>query len=47
MILFIKHIDIEGPGTIGDFLEDNKISSAIVDLSNKDNLPELKKLFKW
>lgn len=43
MILFIKHIDIEGPGTIGDFLEDNKISYTIADLSNKDNLPELKK----
>ncbi|MBM4055771.1 MAG: type 1 glutamine amidotransferase [Planctomycetes bacterium] len=43
MILFIKHIDIEGPGTIGDFLEDNKIPYIIIDLSNKDKLPEIKK----
>lgn len=46
MILFIKHIDIEGPGTIGDFLEDNRIPFTIVDFSNKDKLPELKKTFQ-
>ena len=46
MILFIKHIDIEGPGTIGDFLEDNKISYDCIDLSNGDRLPGLKNLFQ-
>ncbi|MCF6149911.1 MAG: type 1 glutamine amidotransferase [Candidatus Kuenenia sp.] len=46
MILFIKHIDIEGPGTIEDFLEDNKVPYIITDLSNKDKLPELKKNFQ-
>ena len=46
MILFIKHIDIEGPGTIADFLEDNKIPYMAVDLSSGDKLPQLKKAFQ-
>ncbi len=46
MVLFIKHIDIEGPGTIADFLEDNKIPYMAVDLSSGDKLPQLKKAFQ-
>ena len=43
MVIFIKHIDIEGPGTIADFLEDNKIEYAVVDLSQGDKVPKLHK----
>ena len=43
MVIFIKHIDIEGPGTIADFLEDNKIEYTVVDLSQGDNVPKLHK----
>ncbi len=46
MILFIKHIDIEGPGTIADFLEDNKIPYTTIDLSSGGKLPQLKKVFQ-
>ncbi|MGQ3685940.1 MAG: type 1 glutamine amidotransferase [Candidatus Loosdrechtia sp.] len=46
MILFIKHISIEGPGTIADFLEDNKIPYIIIDLSSGDRLPRLEKAFQ-
>ncbi|MFO0795057.1 MAG: type 1 glutamine amidotransferase [Candidatus Brocadiaceae bacterium] len=46
MVLFIKHIDIEGPGTIGDFLIDNKIQFEIIDLSYGDKVPKLKKEFQ-
>jgi len=45
MVLFIKHIDIEGPGTIADFLEDNKIAYTLVDLAHGDKLPETTKGF--
>ena len=43
MVLFIKHIDIEGPGTIADFLEDNKIEYTVIDLSSGDKVPKLQK----
>lgn len=39
MIVAIKHIDIEGPGTIGDFLTDNARLFSIIDLSKGDVLP--------
>ena len=40
MILIIKHIDIEGPGTLGRFLEKKKREFRIVDLGAKEELPE-------
>ncbi len=46
MVLFIKHIDIEGPGTLGDFLVDNKIPYEIIDLSYGDKVPTFKKAFQ-
>jgi len=46
MVLFIKHIDIEGPGTIADFLEDNTLQYSIIDLSYGDKVPKLEKDFR-
>ncbi|MEK6635363.1 MAG: type 1 glutamine amidotransferase [Planctomycetota bacterium] len=46
MVLFIKHIGIEGPGTIADFLKDNRIEYTVVDLSCGDKLPKLEKAFR-
>src|SRR3990170_2494143 len=46
MVLFIKHIGIEGPGTIADFLDDNKILYTVIDVSSGDKLPKLKKDFQ-
>lgn len=46
MIVFIKHITIEGPGTIADFLADNRIPSTVIDLSQGDRLPKLEKAFQ-
>jgi len=42
MILFIKHIDIEGPGTLGEFFN-NQTSwqTKIVELENGEMLPPL------
>lgn len=40
MILIVKHIDIEGPGTLGDFLDKNKIPYQIIDLGAGDILPD-------
>jgi GMP synthase (glutamine-hydrolysing) len=40
MILIVKHIDIEGPGTLGDFLDQKKIPYQIIDLGAGDSLPE-------
>jgi len=40
MILIIKHIDIEGPGTLGDFLDQRKIGYRIIDLGSGDSLPK-------
>jgi GMP synthase-like glutamine amidotransferase len=45
VVLFIQHIDIEGPGTIADFLEDNAIPYVVVDLSQGDKVPKLEKDF--
>jgi len=39
MILFIKHIDIEGPETIGEFFQRNGFASTVIDLSRGDCLP--------
>ncbi|OOP56343.1 MAG: hypothetical protein AYP45_09825 [Candidatus Brocadia carolinensis] len=46
VILFIKHIDIEGPGTLADFLEDNKLPYEVIDLSQGDKVPKLEKDFQ-
>ncbi len=46
MVLFIKHRDIEGPGTIADFLEDNKLPYTVLDLSSGDKVPKLEKDFQ-
>jgi GMP synthase-like glutamine amidotransferase len=46
VVLFIKHIDIEGPGIIADFLEDNKLSYSVIDLSQGDKVPKLEKDFR-
>ena len=46
MVLFIKHIGIEGPGTIADFLEDNKLPYEVIDLSQGDKVPKLEKDFQ-
>lgn len=40
MILVIKHIDIEGPGTLGDFLQEKKISFQTVELGKGESLPK-------
>ncbi len=40
MILFIKHIDIEGPGTLGDFLRKKKIPFKIIELGLGEVLPQ-------
>jgi GMP synthase (glutamine-hydrolysing) len=40
MILIVKHIDIEGPGTFGDFLDSHKIPYKIIDLGAGDTLPQ-------
>ncbi len=39
MILIIKHIDIEGPGTLGDFLNARKIPFKIIELGAGEALP--------
>ncbi len=39
MILFIKHIDIEGPGTLGDFFSDRGYITKTIDLGAGDRLP--------
>lgn len=39
-VTIIKHIDIEGPGTIGGFLDDNNISYHIIDVFNGESLPD-------
>lgn len=40
MILFIKHIDVEGPGTIETYFDRNGYQSKTVDLSRGDKLPD-------
>ena len=39
MILFIKHIDVEGPGTIETYFQGEGFSLKTVDLSRKEHLP--------
>ncbi len=39
MILIAKHIDIEGPGTFGDFLKERKLPFTIVELGSSEKLP--------
>lgn len=39
MILIIKHIDIEGPGTLGDFLKTKGEPFEIIELGKGDSLP--------
>lgn len=39
MILFIKHIDIEGPGTLGNYLDQQGYELKVIDLSNGDIFP--------
>ena len=46
MILIIKHIDIEGPGTLGDFLKAQGESFRIVELGAGEKLPDDPKVFK-
>ena len=46
MILIIKHIDIEGPGTLGDFLNQKNIPYKIIDLGAGEDLPKDFALFK-
>jgi GMP synthase (glutamine-hydrolysing) len=46
MILIIKHIDIEGPGTLGDFLKSKEEPFCIVELGAGAQLPADPKAFK-
>ena len=40
MILFIKHIDIEGPGTIETYVKEKGLGSQTVSLHKGEMLPE-------
>jgi GMP synthase-like glutamine amidotransferase len=46
MILIIKHIDIEGPGTLGDFLKGQGEAFRIVELGAGGRLPADPKAYK-
>ena len=46
MILIIKHIDIEGPGTLGDFLKEEGESFCIIEIGKGAQLPADPKVFK-
>ncbi|HHT9125489.1 MAG TPA: type 1 glutamine amidotransferase [Candidatus Brocadiia bacterium] len=39
-VLFIKHIDIEGPGTIADFLESNNVPHRTINPFKGDTYPD-------
>ncbi|OHB86731.1 MAG: hypothetical protein A3D13_01160 [Planctomycetes bacterium RIFCSPHIGHO2_02_FULL_40_12] len=39
-VIIIKHIDIEGPGTIGDFLDGSGIPYHVIDIFNGEPLPD-------
>lgn len=39
-VLIIKHIDIEGPGIIGDYLDGNNISYEIIDVFDGNPFPD-------
>lgn len=38
-VIIIKHIGIEGPGTIADFLDNNNIPYKIIDIFDGESLP--------
>lgn len=40
MILIIKHIDIEGPGTLGEYLQEHHEPYTIVELGAGEELPQ-------
>lgn len=40
MIYYLKHIDIEGPGTLGDFFKVQGFQSRTIELYNGDPFPE-------
>src|SRR5277367_2970910 len=46
MILVIKHIDIEGPGTLGDFLKAQGEPFCVIELGAGEQLPLDPKIFK-
>ncbi len=46
MILIIKHIDIEGPGTLGDFFKANNEPFHIIELGAGEPLPKDPTAFK-
>ena len=46
MILIVKHIDIEGPGTLGDFLKAQGEPFRIIELGAGERLPADPKAFK-
>ena len=39
MIFVIKHIDVEGPGTLGEFLKGIGFRLEVIELQNGDQLP--------
>ena len=39
-VIIIKHIDIEGPGTIAEFLDDENIPYEVIDIFNGEPLPD-------
>lgn len=43
MILIIKHVSIEGPGTLGDFLQSTSHKIKIVELERNQILPSVEK----
>jgi len=46
MILIVKHIDIEGPGTLGDFLKAQGEPYRIIELGAGEPLPAEPRIFK-
>ncbi len=46
MVLIIKHIDIEGPGTLGDFLKAQGEPFQVIELGAGDPLPSDPSVFK-
>ena len=40
MIYYLKHIDIEGPGTLGDFFKSHGLPSRTIELYDGTSLPE-------
>ena len=46
MILIVKHIDIEGPGTLGDFLEARGEAFRVLELGIGEPMPASPRIFK-